>query len=155
MYDDLTFAPEEEGAIPELATRWNILIVDDDMDVHTMTTLTLKDVKIYGRPLNLMHSYSGQEAIEHLMESMDVDLILLDMVMETHDAGMRVARWLREDTGMTETPIVILRTGHPGMLSTDDVLKSKHFNAMMEKSNVTYQSLINTLTKMLPGAATI
>ena len=120
-----------------------------------MTTLTLKDVKIYGRPLNLMHSYSGQEAIEHLMESMDVDLILLDMVMETHDAGLRVARWLREDTGMTETPIVILRTGHPGLLTAEEVMNNKHFNGMMEKSNVTYQSLINTLSKMLPGPSTI
>lgn len=153
MFDDLSFAPEDDGLETDAERPWNILIVDDDMDVHTMTTLTLKDVKVYGRQLNLLHCYSGQQAIERLMESMDVDLILLDMVMETHDAGLRVARWLREDLGRVDTPIVILRTGHPGMLTTEDVMKNRHFNAFMEKSNVTYQSLINTLTSLLPSPA--
>jgi CheY-like chemotaxis protein len=152
MNDELTFTPEEEiKSTVAVADPWNILVIDDDMEVHVMTKLALKNVKIYGRGLNLVHAYTGIDGMAYLKEMKEIDLILLDMVMETHDAGLEVARWLREEEGRHDRPVIILRTGHPGLLTTQDVLLNEHFNGMIEKSNVTYHNLINLLTRMLPG----
>ena len=50
-------------------------------------------------------------------------LILLDTVIETDHAGLEVAMWLREVAGRIEMSIIILRTGQPGLFSTDDILQ--------------------------------
>jgi len=151
MNDELTFLPDDEELVTAESTAyWNILIVDDEMDVHTMTRFSLRDKVINGRKLNLVDAYSGTEAIEFLKGTTDIDLILLDMVMESHDAGLKVAHWLREDAGRVDTPIVVLRTGHPGSLSAKDIATNKHFNGMIEKQKTTFQSLIGTLSQLLP-----
>jgi len=151
MNDELTFLPDDEETIAAESTDcWNILIVDDEMDVHTMTRFSLRDKIINGRTLNLIDAYSGKEAIELLSKTEDIDLILLDMVMESHDSGLKVAHWLREEAGRIDTPIVVLRTGHPGSLSAKDVASNSHFNGMIEKQKTTFQSLIGTLTQLLP-----
>ena len=150
MNDELTFLPDEETIEPKAVGYWNILIVDDERDVHAMTKFSLKDNEINGRRLKFVDAYSGREAIEYLTDAPDVDLVLLDMVMETHDAGLKVAHWLREDAGRFDTPIVVLRTGHPGMLSEDDVAANRHFNGMIEKQKTTHQALVDVLTRLLP-----
>ena len=150
MDDELTFLPDQESIEPRSDVFWNILIVDDEMDVHSMTRFALKDREINGRRLNFVDAYSGSEAIKYLSDSMDVDLILLDMVMETHDAGLKVAHWLREDAGRFDTPVVVLRTGHPGMLSVEDISFNKHFNGMIEKQKTTHQILVDLLVQLLP-----
>ena len=154
MNDELIFSPEESNLAVEPNNQWNILVIDDDMQVHVMTKLALKNVKIFNRGLNISHAYSGAEGIALLKEMPEIDLVLLDMVMEKHDTGLEVARWLREDAGRHDRPVVILRTGHPGLLTTDDILMNEHFNGMIEKSSVTYHNLINFLTRMLPDPAT-
>jgi len=151
MEEEFFFFDEEENVKTDAGERWNILVIDDDMDVHVMTTLSLKNIKIHGRGLNILHAYSGIEAIASLKQSMDIDLILLDMVMETKHAGLDVARWLRVDAGQQETPIVILRTGQPGLLTREDILTNSHFNGMIEKTSVTHHNLINLLNRMLPN----
>jgi len=158
MDDTIKFSEERNDAKPEAAKPWTILVIDDDMDVHVMTTLSLKNIKIHGRGLNIVHAYSGLEAIAYMKKTMEartasasVDLLLLDMVMETKYAGMEVARWLREDAGKHETPIVILRTGQPGLLKQEDILSNDHFHGMIEKNSVTYHNLVNLLTQTLPG----
>lgn len=156
MEDKFIFFENENNAKPESTERWNILVIDDDMDVHVMTTLSLKNIRIHGRGLNIAHAYSGVEAIAYLKTTMEegaeatnVDLILLDMVMETKYAGLDVARWLREDGGKHETPIVILRTGQPGLLTKEEILTNDHFHGMIEKTSVTYHNLVNLLNQTL------
>ena len=155
MNDELVFCPEEESSGGDSNSRWNILIIDDDVDIHVVTKLALENVHINGRGINISHAYSSIDGISHLKKIRDVDLVLLDMVMETHDAGLKVARWLLEEAVRDGKPIVILRTGHPGLQSTNDILMNPDFNEMIEKSNVTHNSLVSLLTRMLPGVTLI
>ena len=69
---------------------WIILIADDDNDVHAVTELVLGDTRFDGRPLAFLHAYSAQETVETLRSVPDVSLVLLDVVMETEDAGLRL-----------------------------------------------------------------
>lgn len=150
MDDYFIFSDEETPSKEVEQNQWNILVIDDDMAVHTTTKLALKNVKIHGRGLNLIHAYSSIDGIAYLKQSNDIDMVLLDMVMETHDAGLKVTRWLREEGDPDHSPIIILRTGHPGLLTTADILANEHIDGMIEKSNLTYHKLIELLTRTLP-----
>ena len=48
--------------------HWNILIIDDEQDIHTVTTMVLRGFSLYERNLNFIHAHSGQEAFEILSE---------------------------------------------------------------------------------------
>lgn len=70
--------------------NWKLLIVDDEESVHAVTKLALADFEYDGRGLDYFHAYSGEEARERLKEIPDVAVILLDVVMETDDAGLQL-----------------------------------------------------------------
>ena len=137
MDDEFIFSEEEVIAEQDAKQKWNILVVDDDADVHIATRLTLDKVVISGRSLNLIDVSSGHEAIFILKHNKQIDLILLDMVMETQQAGLDVARWLRQESGCFDKPIIILRTGQPGLLKDSEIMQNKNFNAVVEKSTIT------------------
>ena len=40
--------------------EWNILIVDDEPDVLTVTKLALKDVNVYGLPIKIFTALMGR-----------------------------------------------------------------------------------------------
>ena len=53
-------AAETEGG----AAAWKILIVDDETDVHSVTTYMIKGMQYLGRSFQFLHAYSGREARE-------------------------------------------------------------------------------------------
>ncbi|MGY3569562.1 HD domain-containing phosphohydrolase [Vibrio paucivorans] len=123
---------------------WKVLIVDDDADIHQVTVLVLKRFKLDDRPLEFLHAYSGIEAKEKLSTHDDIALIFLDVVMETDDAGLEVARWTRQDLGNHKTRIV-LRTGQPGQAPEQSVVTDYDINDYKEKTELTSQKLFTTV----------
>ena len=84
-------AEEAEPQGPRKATLpWKILIADDDINVHDTTILALTGVQIHNRPLELMHAYPAKEAQEVLLATPDTSLVLLDVVRETVDPGLKL-----------------------------------------------------------------
>ena len=92
---------------------WRVMVVDDDEDVHEATRFALPDLRVNGRRLQLLHARSALHARRLLASEADIAVILLDVVMETDDAGLRLVRHIREDLGLRRVRIV-LRTGQPG-----------------------------------------
>eukprot|EP01032_Pedospumella_encystans_P027174 gene27174-30717_t len=82
---------------------WRVLIVDDDVDVHAVTRLALRNVSFKGRELELFSAYSGREAYDILRDTPDIALVLLDVVMETDDAGLLLALSIGAPT-ITKSP---------------------------------------------------
>ncbi|WP_375591964.1 DUF3369 domain-containing protein [Chitiniphilus eburneus] len=131
-----------------LIDPWNVLIVDDEPDIHQVTRLALGSVQFLGRPLNLLSCYSGHEAVEFLASRDDVALILLDVVMESEEAGLRTARLVREQLGNHRVRI-ILRTGQPGAAPEREVIESYDINDYKAKTELTrdklYTAVLGTL----------
>ena len=92
---------------------WRVLVVDDDADVHAVTRLALRNLSFRGRELELLSAHSAAEGFRMLRDSADIALVLLDVVMETEDAGLVLVRRIREELG-NHTVRVVLRTGQPG-----------------------------------------
>ena len=93
-------------------TVWKILVVDDDEDVHITTEQALNNLDLLGRTPQFLHAYSAAECAALLASEPDVAVILLDVVMETQDAGLKLVDKIRNELGLT-MPRIILRTGCP------------------------------------------
>jgi CheY-like chemotaxis protein len=124
--DDLLFSDDEsEGSElqPDQAplSPWKVMIVDDEPSMHDVTRLALKGVTFAGCPLEFLSIYSEAEAKKAIVEHPDTAIILLDVVMETDEAGLEVARFIREDANSNEVRIV-LRTGQPGQAPEQNVI---------------------------------
>jgi hypothetical protein len=66
--DELIFLDDDSAAEeqPLLGKDWNILIVDDDEEIHTVTRLALSDLIVNERRLNFINAYSAKQAKELL-----------------------------------------------------------------------------------------
>lgn len=136
---------DEPGTVHHGHRVWRVLIVDDDQDVHQATEFALTNTPILGRPLHFLHAYSSDEAIELLKRESDISVILLDVVMEREDAGLRLVRVIREELGITESRI-ILRTGQPGYAPEMDAIRDYDINDYKTKSELSRNRLYTTLT---------
>ena len=148
--DVMSFMLEDEDEVEEekLATPpWKIVIADDDVNVHDTTLLALSGVKIHGRPREFLHAYSAAEARQLVHEHSDTALILLDVVMETVDAGLKLINVLREELHRHDLRIV-LRTGQPGY-AKDNMMDSYPIDGYTTKSKLTRSLLISMLTDTL------
>ncbi|MBU2976605.1 EAL domain-containing protein [Alteromonas sp. C1M14] len=145
--DELIF--QEEDPHPEVKPVshkvWNVLIADDDEEIHTVTRLALSDVTFADRRLNFLHAYSGEQACALLKEhGRDIAIILLDVVMETDDAGLMVVEYLRDKLDLHE-PRIILRTGQPGYAPEEDVIRNYDINDYKTKTELTRGKLLTTV----------
>jgi diguanylate cyclase (GGDEF)-like protein len=145
FHDELVFADEAEPAPPGLTrAAWRILVVDDDADVHSTTTFALGNVEMQGRPLSFLHAYCAREAFELLRREPDVAVILLDVVMESSDAGLALVRRIREELGLRDVRI-ILRTGQPGYAPEMEAIRGYDINDYRTKSELTRTKLYTTV----------
>lgn len=148
--EDFLFLAEDEPEPAQEQTlgEWHLLIVDDDEEIHTVTKLALSDLVVLGKQLKFHHAYSGKEAIEFLARHPDVALVLLDVVMESDDAGLKVVKQIRDELGMDEIRIV-LRTGQPGYAPEENVIKEYDINDYKTKTELTRSKLVTSIISSL------
>ena len=151
--DELLFGPED-GTVTAVRPQrpsgvpWPVLVVDDDPQVHAMTAVLLRDFDFDGRPFEVVSALSAEEAKTVLALRPDLPVALLDVVMETEDAGLRLVRHIREELGNRRMRI-ILRTGQPGQAPERDVIVGYDINDYKAKSELTAQRLFTTLVSAL------
>ena len=148
--DDLLLFCEDEEESEDLQNTppWKVLIVDDEEGVHQVSLLSLRQVEFAGRGLEFFHCYSGQETKEFMAKNEDIALIFLDVVMETDDAGLEAARYIREEIENTQVRI-ILRTGQPGMAPEADIIKNYDINDYKTKTELTSAKLKTSVISAL------
>jgi len=127
---------------------WKILIVDDEADVHSVTTYMIKGTEYLGRKFQFLHAYSGQEARQILAQHQDIAVILLDVVMETEDSGLHLVRFIREEQ-QNRTVRIVLRTGQPGKAPAAHVILEYDINDYKEKTELTLEKMLVTVISAL------
>ncbi|MFY7865848.1 GGDEF/EAL domain-containing response regulator [Roseateles sp.] len=124
---------------------WRILIVDDDSDVHKATELAMQGLQVEGLPLSFLHATSAAEARQVLASEPDLAVVLLDVVMESEDAGLQLVRFIRTDLRLGAVRIV-LRTGQPGYAPEIETVQAYDINDYKTKSELTRTRLYTVLT---------
>lgn len=143
--DELFFADEQETAHSRPLPAWKLLIVDDEEEVHVITKMVLEGLSFSDRGLTFLSAYSAVQAREILREQRDIAVILLDVVMETGQAGLELIEFIRSDLG-NRSARIILRTGQPGQAPEREVITRYDINDYKHKTELTAQKLFSTVT---------
>ena len=149
MANEFLFADDaEEEEVSANVGSWKVVIVDDEPEVHAVTKLALSDFTFQGKPLEFISAYSGAEAQSVILDHADAAIVLLDVVMETDDAGLNVARYIRDEAKNPHVRI-ILRTGQPGQAPERQVILNYDINDYKSKTELTAQKLFTVIMASL------
>lgn len=129
-------------------TGFNVLLVDDEPDVLTISRIALRNIKVYGLPLKIHAAQSKAEAIELLSDSLKapltgvspVAIALIDVIMENDQAGLELCRYMREDL-KNQTTQIYIRTGQPGVAPEREVIDRYDINGYLAKVEATEDKL--------------
>ena len=147
--DFLQLIDEPEGRAPAVSAKpWKVAIIDDDQSVHDGTRLALSDYVLNGHGLELLSAYSAAEGRKLLEAHPDVAVVLLDVIMETDDAGLGLIEYVRT-TLNRESLRIILRTGQPGQAPERRVIVDYDINDYKAKNELTADRLFTSLTASL------
>jgi diguanylate cyclase (GGDEF)-like protein len=136
MVEDDTAPCSQASSLPD----WKLLIVDDDVHVQQVTELVLRGLKFLGRGMHLLHAHSAEEARSVLQDHRDIAFALLDVVMETPQAGLDLVRHIRDELGERAMRIV-LRTGQPGDAPEQEVVLAYEIDDYKAKTELSAQKL--------------
>lgn len=147
--DDILIFAEEKVSIKESRENaWNILIVDDEPQVHQVTRMVLRDLEYNNRSLEFISAYSASEAMEILKRDNDISLALIDVVMEEDVSGLKLVEYIREDLD-NKIIRIILRTGQPGFAPEREVIIDYDINDYKEKTELSAQKLFTSIISAL------
>ncbi|HIJ82608.1 MAG: diguanylate cyclase/phosphodiesterase with PAS/PAC sensor(s) [Magnetococcales bacterium] len=149
IVDDRLFVEERLPAVavaPPLA--WQVLVIDDEPDVHQLTRMVLRGLRFDGLGIEVISGYTGKDACAIMAQTTGIAVLLLDVVMETDQAGLEVVRYIREElkNGFVR---IILRTGQAGQAPEPEVISQYDINDYREKTELTSQKLITAVTTAL------
>lgn len=133
-----------------LKAPWKLLIVDDEPDVLAVTRLGLKNFQFMGRRLHFVEADSAAKAMELLEHEADIALALIDVVMESDDAGLKLVNYIRNELGNSLMRLII-RTGQPGAAPERQVVDRYDIDDYKDKTELTIQKLYTTVRTALKG----
>lgn len=143
------FAEDDVNQEPEpLLAPWHVLVVDDDAEVHSVTRLALANFRFAKRRLEIHSAYSASEAREILSSGEEFVMALVDVVMETDQAGLELVKWIREEHHDQRIRL-ILRTGQAGNMPQRTIIENYNINDYKEKTDLTANKLFAMLYSSL------
>ena len=115
---------------------WKLLVVDDEPDVRELTRLNLKGFRFADRDLEILEAGSAYEARQVLVDNPDIAVALIDVVMETDDAGLRLVEHIRKEL-QNRMVRIIIRTGQPGLAPERFVIDHYDIDDYKDKTELT------------------
>jgi signal transduction histidine kinase len=146
--DDFLHIIEDSVEAPEAGPCWKVAVIDDDPAVHDGTRFALGDYQLHGQRLEILSASSAAEGRELMRAHPDIAAVLLDVIMETDDAGLDLVQFIR-NTLKNETVRIILRTGQPGQAPERRVIVDYDINDYKAKTELTADKLFTSLTAAL------
>ena len=155
-YPDQPRLPGDDGIRPDdlLPERIPLLVVDDDESVLQVTRLILSRFQYKGHGLEILEARNAAEARSTLQNHPGIAIVLLDVVMESDDAGLKLVSYIRNDLHNHHIRI-LLRTGQAGYAPERQVVQDYDINDYLLKSEVTQSRLLLSLTTAIRGYSDI
>jgi len=125
-----------------------VLVVDDDEYVHQLTKMVLRGFTFESCPIRLASAMSAKEAISYMEAHDNVAVALVDVVMETDNAGLELVNHIRNNFNNNEVRLLI-RTGQPGAAPEESVFQDYDINDYLSKTDLTAHKLRMTLLNAL------
>jgi serine phosphatase RsbU (regulator of sigma subunit)/CheY-like chemotaxis protein len=123
---------------------WKVLIVDDEPDIHLVTQVAFQGFTFADRTIKIFKAMSGSEAQEVLSTEPDIAVALIDVVMETEDAGLKLVNFIRNEC-QNHLIRLIIRTGQPGAVPEKEVVERYDIDDYKDKTELSVQKLYTTI----------
>ncbi len=137
-----------------MSESWKILVVDDEPDVHEVTKLALKRKTWRKRNFLVVSASSRTEATKLLEKDPEgFNVALIDVIMETNDAGLQLCKHIRELCPSSLR--LILRTGQPGLAPEEFVLNEYDIDYYVSKVEATPEKLFSVIRACLRSSQDI
>lgn len=139
--DELFVFSEHEMQLAENSScSWKILSVDDDFNYQRSLLFALSGFKVRDTPIEILTANSAASAAPLLAKHTDISVVLLDVVMEEDDSGLKLVNSIRNMLGNSAIRIVLL-TGQPGMAPRTEVMKQYDIDEYWNKADLTNELL--------------
>jgi CheY-like chemotaxis protein len=127
--------------------EWNVLVVDDEPDVLSVSKLAMRNFTVYGLPLKIHTAQSKAEALNLLNTRLmrrggylNLPVAFIDVVMETDTAGLELCEHIRE-TMRNKITALYVRTGQPGIAPERAVIDRYDISGYFTKVEATEDKL--------------
>ncbi|MDY6928658.1 MAG: EAL domain-containing protein [Pseudomonadota bacterium] len=147
MNELFEFSAEEDTAGPS-QKNWVVLSVEDNQPYQDVLESALQEVSFEGRKIELLRATSAASAATILSKRQDISLILLDIVMETDDAGFYLIDTIRNVIGDELVRIVVL-TGQPGVKPHDKAINEYNISEYWNKTDLSADKLKSVVVSNL------
>ncbi|OWT80490.1 hypothetical protein CEY04_03565 [Achromobacter sp. HZ28] len=128
---------------------FTVLSVDDDVEFQRSLRLALANFTFQEEPVRILSVNSAGAAARLLAGGEEeIALVILDVVMETDDAGLRLVRSIREVLGNAEVRVVLV-TGQPGLAPMKQSLSQLDISDYWLKTDLTVERLHGILMSNL------
>ncbi len=142
--DSFVFLEEKDKSqkdSEQLSKVWKVLSVEDDLDYQNALVSSLEALILPNNiQLKILTANSAFEASNVLSTHKDIGLILLDVVMEDDDAGLRLVSTIREELGNALVRIVLV-TGQPGFAPEKEVMSALDIDEYWNKADLKLNKL--------------
>nr|WP_107912428.1 hybrid sensor histidine kinase/response regulator [Streptomyces chartreusis] len=132
---------------------WNVLVVDDDLDVHAVTKLILKNKQWRDQKFEISHAYSMAQAADMIDQDGGFHVVLVDVVMEAENSGLELCELIRQQCPRSTR--IILRTGQAGLVPEEEILNEYDIDYYLHKSDVTPERLFAVVRACLRSSQDI
>ncbi|MFC7003821.1 EAL domain-containing protein [Bowmanella sp. JS7-9] len=122
------------------ADVWTILSVEDNPAYQQSLNFALSDLRYRGKKLQVLNANSRTSAATMISQHPEICIILLDVVMEEDDSGLRLVNTIREVLGNKMVRIVLL-TGQPGMAPRQNIMEDYDIDDYWVKSKLNKENL--------------
>ncbi|MDF2118091.1 DUF3369 domain-containing protein [Roseiarcaceae bacterium H3SJ34-1] len=144
-HDDILSLSDDGPPADRPDRVWKVAVIDDDPAVHDGTRYALYDYRLHRDGIKLLSAFSAAEGRELLKANPDIAVILLDVVMESENAGLELVGYIR-NVIKNDMVRIILRTGQPGQAPERDVIVNFDINDYKAKTELTADRLFTVIT---------
>ena len=119
---------------------YKVLSVEDDPDYQEALLNSLATLNYDGKEVEILTANSARGAVAVIARNPDISVILLDVIMEEDDAGLRLVDTIRDGIGNDLVRIVLL-TGQSGVAPANDIMKEYDIDDYWSKPDLTHDHL--------------
>lgn len=126
---------------------WNVLLVDDEPDVLSVSKLAMRNFEVYGQRLQIYTAASKAQALDLLHGELmreggypSLAVAFVDVVMETDSAGLELCQHIRDGLRNRLTALYV-RTGQPGLAPERTVIDRYDISGYFTKVEATEDKL--------------
>jgi CheY-like chemotaxis protein len=130
-----------------ITNGWNILLVDDNNNIHRITRNSFWEELICSKPINFLSAYSLEEAISILKEfHSEIVIVILDMVMgSSGNEGFLIVDYIYNELKNNKLQVIV-RTGYTDSSEVKKIKSNYPQVFILEKGGTNPDLLIQLVT---------